>query len=394
MPVAGRLVGLIRDGLPAGETVGVALSGGGDSTALLHLCLRAGLRVEAVTVDHRLRPESADEAVSVGAMCAALGVRHEIRIWEHGVVPGNLMDQARRARIGLIADWARSRGIGVVALGHSRDDVAETFLMGLGRAAGLGGLSGLRCDWEVGGVRFHRPLLDAGREELRAWLRSQGIAWVDDPTNENDRFARTRARKALVALGPLGISAERLATVAGNLARVQDALAEQVAAARCSVEERAGALRFDAGLWSAPAEVQRQVMGAALTWLSGADYVPRAAEVERMRAALATGRDATLAGCRARRGWLMREPRAVGGPGPVGQVWDGRWLVEGPVAEVRALAAEGMRQLKDWRKAGLPREVLLVTPGVWQGETLLAAPAAGLSAEWQARLQSPFTISR
>lgn len=394
MPVAGRLVGLIRDGLPAGETVGVALSGGGDSTALLHLCLRAGLRVEAVTVDHRLRPESADEAVSVGAMCAALAVRHEIRIWEHGVVPGNLMDQARRARIGLIADWARSRGIGVVALGHSRDDVAETFLMGLGRAAGLGGLSGLRRDWEDGGVRFHRPLLDAGREELRAWLRSQGIAWVDDPTNENDRFARTRARKALVALGPLGISAERLATVAGNLARVQDALAEQVAAARCSVEERAGALRFDAGLWSAPAEVQRQVMGAALTWLSGADYVPRAAEVERMRAALATGRDATLAGCRARRGWLMREPRAVGGPRPVGQVWDGRWLVEGPVAEVRALAAEGMRQLKDWRKAGLPREVLLVTPGVWQGETLLAAPAAGLSAEWQARLQSPFTISR
>lgn len=394
MPVAGRLVGLIRDGLPAGETVGVALSGGGDSTALLHLCLRAGLRVEAVTVDHRLRPESADEAVSVGAMCAALAVRHEIRIWEHGVVPGNLMDQARRARIGLIADWARSRGIGVVALGHSRDDVAETFLMGLGRAAGLGGLSGLRRDWEDGGVRFHRPLLDAGREELRAWLRSQGIAWVDDPTNENDRFARTRARKALVALGPLGISAERLATVAGNLARVQDALAEQVAAARCSVEERAGALRFDAGLWSAPAEVQRQVMGAALTWLSGADYVPRAAEVERMRAALATGRDATLAGCRARRGWLMREPRAVGGPRPVGQVWDGRWLVEGPVAEVRALAAEGMRQLKDWRKAGLPREVLLVTPGIWQGETLLAAPAAGLSAEWQARLQSPFTISR
>ena len=138
MPVAGRLVGLIRDGLPAGETVGVALSGGGDSTALLHLCLRAGLRVEAVTVDHRLRPESADEAVSVGAMCAALGVRHEIRIWEHGVVPGNLMDQARRARIGLIADWARSRGIGVVALGQdrlpkgvaapaSRDELAERF---------------------------------------------------------------------------------------------------------------------------------------------------------------------------------------------------------------------------------------------------------------------------
>ena len=89
MPVdADRLVGLIRDGLPSGETIGVALSGGGDSTALLHLCLAAGCRVEAVTVDHRLRAESAMEAAAVGAACAALGVRHEVRVWEHGAVAG------------------------------------------------------------------------------------------------------------------------------------------------------------------------------------------------------------------------------------------------------------------------------------------------------------------
>ena len=73
MPVdADRLVGLIRDGLPSGETIGVALSGGGDSTALLHLCLAAGLRVEAVTVDHRLRPESAAEAAAKVRVAVAL----------------------------------------------------------------------------------------------------------------------------------------------------------------------------------------------------------------------------------------------------------------------------------------------------------------------------------
>ena len=394
MSVAGRLVGLIRDGLPAGETIGVALSGGGDSTALLHLCLRAGLRVEAVTVDHRLRSESADEAAAVGAWCAALGVRHEVRVWEHGVVPGNLMDAARRARIGLICDWAQARGIGVAALGHTRDDVAETVLMGLGRAAGIGGLSGLRRQWEESGIRFHRPLLAAGREELRDWLRAEGIAWIDDPTNENVRFTRVKARKALAALEPLGITVERLAEVASNLARAQEALADQVAKAGRWVEERAGALRFDAGLWAEPGEVQRQMLVAAVRWLSGADYAPRAAEMDRLRTALAEGRDATLGGCRARGGWLMREPRAVGGTVPVGQVWDGRWMVEGPEGEVRALGAEGLRQMKDWRKLGLPREVLLVTPGVWRGETLLAAPCAGLSAGWQARVQRPFTISR
>jgi tRNA(Ile)-lysidine synthase len=394
VPVTGRLVGLIRDALPAGETIGVALSGGGDSTALLHLCLRAGLRVEAVTVDHRLRPESAEEAAAVGAWCAALGVRHEVRVWEHGVVPGNLMDAGRRARMGLICDWAQARGIGIVALGHTRDDVAETLLMGLGRAAGIGGLSGLRREFKEGGVRVHRPLLPAGREELRDWLRAEGIPWIDDPTNENDRFTRVKARKALAALAPLGITAERLADVAGNLARVQEALSVQMATAGRWVEEKAGALRFDAGFWAEPGEVQRQVVVAAVLWLAGAEYGPRAGETERMIAALRDGRDATLAGCRARKGWLMREARALGGPVAFGQVWDGRWLVEGPEGEVRALGAEGLRQVPNWRKLELPREVLVVTPGVWKGDRLLAAPAAGLSAGWLARVQHPFTFRR
>jgi tRNA(Ile)-lysidine synthase len=390
---ADRLVGLIRDGLPEGETIGVALSGGGDSTALLHLCLAAGFRVEAVTVDHRLRAESADEASAVGAWCRALGVRHEVRVWEHGAVQGNLMDAARRARMGLICDWAKERKIGVIALGHTRDDQAETFLMGLGRAAGIAGLSGMRRGWDQGDIRCHRPLLGAGREELRDWLRERGIGWIDDPTNEDDRFARVKARKALAALEPLGITVERLAEVAGHLAQVQAALAAQVqAAAERWVEERAGALRIDAGFWAEPMEVQRQVVVAALMWLTGAGYAPRAGEVERFRMALAGGRDATLAGCRARKGWLMREPRAVGAPVPVGGVWDARWEVSGPSGEVRALGGEGLRQVPGWREAGLPREVLTVTPGVWQGEVLLAAPLAGVSAGWQARLRRPFHL--
>jgi tRNA(Ile)-lysidine synthase len=176
---------------------------------------------------------------------------------------------------------------------------------------------------------------------------------------------------------------------------VQVALTAQVQAARAAwVVERAGALHIGAGLWGEPGEVQRQLVVGIVQWLTGAEYAPRAAEVERLRAALEAGSDATLAGCRARAGWLMREPRAVGGPVPVGQVWDGRWLVEGPSGEVRALGGEGLRQVPDWRGLGLPREVLVVTPGVWRGERLLSAPAAGHSAGWQARVQHPFTFRR
>ena len=395
MPVKAqdRLIGLIRAGLPPGTSIGVALSGGGDSTALLHLALQAGYTVEAVTVDHRLRPESAEEAAKVAAECAALGVRHEVRVWAHGDLRGNLMDAARQARMALIVDWARARGIGVVALGHTRDDQAETVLMGLARAGGLAGLSGMRSGWEDGGVCFVRPLLDAGREELRDWLRGQGIGWIDDPSNDNDRFTRTRARRALAALAPLGITAERLADVARHLAEAQAALTVLVAAvAGRLVREAAGALWFDTALWAEPVEVRRQIVRASVVWLAGPEARPRAADLSRLMDAMAAGRDATLSGCRFRNGWLMREPRAVGGPVTAGALWDGRWRVVGAVGEVRALGAEGLRASADWRSTGLPREVLLVTPAVWQGDRLIAAPLAGMPGDCDARIETPFHL--
>lgn len=400
MPVNGhdRLVGLIRAAVSEGQVVGVALSGGGDSVALLHLCRAAGLRVEAVTVDHRLRPESAAEAAAVGAACAALGLRHEVRVWDHGAVGGNLMDQARRARMALIGDWARKRRIGIVALGHTRDDQAETLLMGLARAAGVDGLAGMRRDWTEGGVRFVRPLLDAGREELRNWLRGQGLGWIDDPTNDSERFSRVRARRALVALQPLGITAEGLAAVAGHLAEAQAALQVQVAEAAARVlREVAGALTVDAaGFASLPGEIRRRLVVAAVGWVSRADYAPRSDAVARLEAAIVAGRDATLWGCRLRGGVLMREAKAVSAVvSTPGAVWDGRWVLQGPEApgaEVRALGMAGLRACPDWRATGLARDVLAVTPSVWVGEGLVSAPLAGLENGWQARIDAPFHL--
>ncbi len=338
-------------------------------------------------MDHRLRPESAAEAAGVALVCAPFGVRHEVRVWEHGPVAGNVMDAARQARMGLILDWAKSRGLSVVALGHTRDDQAETLLMGLARAAGIAGLSGMRRAFVVEGVRFVRPLMDAGRQELRDWLRGRGIGWVDDPTNEDPRYQRVKARRALAALAPLGITVEALASVAGNLAQAQAALAAQVRAAARNLREAAGALEVDAALWQEPEEVRRQLVVAALRWLTGADHAPRAAEVARFLSAMQAGRDATLAGCRHRRGWLFREARAL--RGLEGGLWDGRWQVTG-AGEVRALAAAGLGQC-DWRATGLPREVLAVTPALWQGDRLLAAPSAGFGAG-TATISRPFHL--
>lgn len=366
MPVdlSGRLV------LPSAHRVAVAVSGGGDSVALLHLLRDAGKDVVAVTVDHRLRPESADEAARVAQWCRDWGISHHLLVWAGGGDgKGNLMDRARRARRALIADWARAQGLDVVALGHTADDQAETLLMGLTRAAGIDGLCGLRQSWTEGRLTWERPALAIPREALRQFLRHRGLPWVEDPTNADDRYLRVRMRKALAQIAPLGLTPDRLAQSASHLASARTALvAVTVEAAERVIVEAAGALKVDlAALSALPPEIARRLVQAALLWLSGEDYPPRAADLARFIAGMTSGRQPTLAGCRWAGGWLAQERRAAS---------LSRWMVAG-AGEVRLLGPDGLRQCPDWRATGLPRQVLEVTPGLWQGETLVAAPCAG-----------------
>jgi tRNA(Ile)-lysidine synthase len=387
------------------DRIAVAVSGGSDSLAALHLMARAAVKrgwvVHAVTVDHRLRPEAADEAAFVASVCAGIGVSHQTLIWDHGEVVGNVMDMARRARYRLIGDWARGLGIKYVVLGHTANDQAETFLMELARAAGLDGLSGMRDGWWEGGAFFTRPFLNTTREALRSFLRSEGCAWIEDPTNDDDSFARIKARRALVALQPLGITVETLARVADNLDMARSVVqAATTKAAAKVVEERAGGLRLDrAAFEGLQMEVQRQLLIACLGWVSGAAYAPRGRALDRVQMGIMLGKDATLSGCRIRvtetEVRIVREPHAVAlVVCPPDRLWDGRWTVEGPAEpglEVRALGADGLRACKDWRDTGVSRDALLVSPAIWRGEVLVAAPLAGFSGGWTARIDAGFT---
>lgn len=368
----------------------VAVSGGSDSLAMLHLMARAaphaGWSLRAVTVDHRLRPEAAEEAALVGRVCAGLGVPHEVLVWEHGEVQGNLMQEASVARYGLMAEWAKAKGIDLVCLAHTADDQAETFLMGLARASGLDGLAGMRQEFKVEGIAFRRPFLLQTRAELRAYLSRHALNWIDDPSNENDRFTRVKARRALKALKPLGITVDRLSTVIGNLSMAQGAVLQALAkAAEEIVIETAGSLRFERRPYLVCGqELQRRLLVAMVLWVNGERHAPRESKVFALGKALEQKKDATLGGVRFR--WLgdtctvSREVRACGGPVPVEQIWDGRWRVAGVEGEVRALGAAGLRQCTDWRAADLPRHVLEVTPGVWLGDALIAAPFAKFGA--------------
>jgi tRNA(Ile)-lysidine synthase len=376
--------------LPAGR-LGVAVSGGGDSVALLLLLIAAGREVAAVTVDHRLRAEGAGEAAAVAALCAGRGVPHATLAWEGWDGRGNLQDAARRARRRLIAAWARGRGLAAVALGHTLDDQAETVVMRLARGSGVDGLSGMLPAVEADGVRWVRPLLGVRRAALREWLAAEGVAWAEDPSNEDLRFDRVRARAALPVLAGLGVGAERLAATAAAMARAREALERATAelARRCLEDGGAGDLVLDPLPFAAAAEELRlRLLSGALMWVSGAAYRPRLVRLQAAMAAVEGGRvghGLTLHGCvlRARGGRvaIRRELARMADAAPLAAGrWDGRWEIEGapPAGEgltIGALGAGGLARLGA-RPPGPAREALAATPAIWRAGELVAAPVA------------------
>jgi tRNA(Ile)-lysidine synthase len=377
--------------------VGVAVSGGGDSTALLLLlgdwAAASARRLEAVTVDHGLRAASAAEAASVSALCAGRGVPHATLLWQGWDGRGNLQAEARAARRRLIAAWARERGIAAVALGHTLEDQAETFLMRLARGSGVDGLSGMAAVSRHGGVAWLRPMLGIRRADLRDVLTAAGVGWTEDPSNADARFDRVRARAALRPMAGLGLGPERLAAPAAAMARARAALeagAEDLARG-CLRYGPAGDVTLDpVRFGAAPEELRLRLLAAVLCWVAGEVYRPRLARLLPLADAVASGglgHGATLHGCVLRRSGgavaIRREPGRVRGPVPAAEGrWDGRWTLAalpGPAAGVTiaALGRDGLARLPGWRQAGAARETLLTTPALWRGGELLAAPFAG-----------------
>ncbi len=380
------------------QRLGLAVSGGGDSTAVALLTADwagpRGVTLCAATVDHGLRPGSAAEAAAAGAVCAGLGIAHATLRWETPQGRGNLQDRARQARQRLIAAWAAERGIVHVATGHTLDDQAETVLLRLARGSGVDGLAAMAPVRRLAGVVWLRPLLAVPRAALRDLLRARGLAWAEDPSNDDLRFARARARAALAALAPLGITAAGLAATAARMATARAALGRAAAelADRAARIEAGDVLLDAAALAAAPDELRERLLAHALVWVGGGPYRPRHADLRRLAAAIAAGRGGTLAGCRATvaGGTLRigREWQAVRHiTAPPGAPWDGRWRLTGPAlpgAEVGALGPEGLADCPKWRETGLPRPSLLASPAVRAGGRLVAAPLAGRPEGWTA----------
>lgn len=395
MNIISEVQGHFHGALP--PRIGVALSGGGDSMALLHIltqCFRGqGVEILAATVDHGLRENSADEAQHVAGLAAQMGINHEVLHWQGWQGDGNLQDQARQARYRLLTDWAKRNKVPVIALGHTADDQAETVLMRLARSAGVNGLAAMPVLRRLNDVSLLRPVLGLTRAQLRDHLRQHDLSWVEDPSNQNRRFERVRIRQAMKDLEPLGLTIESLSAVARNMAVARDALDKYALnSARDLAEVVSGAVVFDREkLRDLPDEIIHRLLLRALQWITGAGYPLRGRVMGDALGIVRNGGGLTLGGCRilcrSGRVWVCREYNAVRNEvTQVDAVWDRRWRITGGPeidgGELRPLGKAGLMLCPKWRQTGCPSQVLESTPSIWVKNDLVAAPLAEMANGW------------
>jgi tRNA(Ile)-lysidine synthase len=356
-------------------SMALAVSGGSDSLALMHLAAAWRQRppVTVLTVDHGLRAASAEEARQVGRWAVALGLAHVVLRWEGEKPATGLQARARAARYDLMSAWCKTHGCSVLLTAHTMDDQAETVLMRLSRTTSLDSLAGIPRRGAWAGVRLFRPLLSLRREALRAALAARGVSWIDDPSNADPRFERVRVRSLLPGLAAAGVTPDRLADLADSLRLLTDELWATAGAwvAREVTVFPSGFGEFPLPAWQGePPLLRARILGLLIARFGAGDR-PEPAELAHLAAVLdRTGARRTLGGAMiARRRHVVlvgREPgRIAAGPLTVpafgAAEWDGRFAIRAP--EGSEVAAAGSVPCLS-RDPGLPAFVFASLPAV------------------------------
>jgi tRNA(Ile)-lysidine synthase len=388
----------------------VAVSGGPDSLALAILADRwareRGGEICAVTVDHRLRPESGDEIRRLGAWLSARAIRHEILVWTGEKPQTGIQEAARLARYRLLGGWCRDNACLHLLTGHHRDDQIETHLIRRRARSGPDGLAGMSVVRELADCRLLRPLLGVAKDRLVAFLEAERQPFVSDPSNFDPGFERSRLRQGDGALaGQVGISLLLDEIRALGFTRTARAHERNTLLARYVSLHPAGFALFDPAIMPETSlEMADRLLSAITATIGGSIYPPRRERITRLRAALEEARRGhTLGGCRFIR-WRERilvtrelanaapplrlrpgerikwdrrfeitTPRAAGGRFTIGYLGLAETLCLAETLDLAKTPRLG-RRTPQLRRARLPRLLFPILPAVWDEEGVAAVP--------------------
>lgn len=288
--------------------IGLAVSGGPDSLALMLLAHQAFPNaIHVATVDHRLRPDAADEAAYVAQLCTERAIPHAV-LTPEAPITGNIQSAAREVRYRLLNDWADKQGLRWIATAHHADDQLETLLMRIARGSGIAGLSAIR---ESNG-RIIRPLLGFTKAQLVAVCQEQGVSPREDPSNANVDFDRVQIRNWLKSAPPL-LNAARVSRTVRAVHEAHEALewmAARLERERIAVSENRGTTLDPAGL---PPELVRRLLIRALQ-SQDAHIAPRGETIDRALETLSAGGKLSIGNLQCTGGtlWLI-EPAPLRG---------------------------------------------------------------------------------
>ena len=276
------------------NVLAVGVSGGSDSLALvlrLDEFLRPlGKKIIALTVDHQLRPESADEAAYVHCLMQKYDIEHHTLVWEGRKPKTGIEEAARKARYQLLRDWCLTHNVHCLCVAHHKLDQAETFLMRLQRGSGLNGLCGMQAVSELYGLKIVRPFLNENPDDLKAYLKSKHIKWVTDNSNNCDDFLRVRIRKFLPLLEiETGITVQRLVDTMAVLQRSRDYIEKQThkfIKNHVRFWDGVGASVLLSVLGQQHEEIVYRVLTDLIKKIGQNDYTPRAEDIERLSCCL------------------------------------------------------------------------------------------------------------
>jgi tRNA(Ile)-lysidine synthase len=283
--------------LAGAKSIGLAVSGGPDSLALLLLAARwrdadpNAPPLFVYSVDHGLRPEAAAEVAFVLGEANRLGLPARGLVWRGEKPRTGISEAARTARYRLIGAAMVEDGADLLATAHHLDDQAETVLMRLAHGSGLAGLRGMAPLAEVEGVAVARPLLGVPRATLAAVVAEAGLTPVVDPTNSDPHYERVRWRQALPELAALGLDAGRLALFAARAGEAHEAIAHSAGAAIAQhATPVADGVAFPAARFAElPRAVQVEVLSELLSRVGGADKRRQLAQIELLALRLQDG---------------------------------------------------------------------------------------------------------